>query len=208
MRDDPRLTVLGQFTPEGQLLPGYGDHFIFLVGRDDCHAIIHYLLTHETLEHDFNQYGYDDEELNADIMAQIKNPNIIVQGTLDKTQAGGVHERTILAADEASDPIGFSNSIAVGQSATHQISHSKGGVLVGLGAAYEGSMNWSGSGEGIGISLKPGINSIKGWRAQNNTLTISFNPVYVARFKTQLAIEHRIVLAQQAKAVNKLKETV
>lgn len=58
MKDDPRLQVLGQFTPEGQLMPGFGDHYIFLVGRDDCHAIMHYLLTHETLEHDFNQYGY------------------------------------------------------------------------------------------------------------------------------------------------------
>ena len=203
MKDDPRLTVLGKFTPEGQLMPGYGDHYIFLVGRDDCHAIMHYLLTHETLEHDFNQYGYDDQQLNDDIMAQIKDPNMIVQGTLDKSQAGGVHERAILAADKTADPNGFSNSFAVGQSATHQISHTKGGVLVGLGIAYEGSMNWSASGEGIGISLIPGVNSVKGWKAQNNTLTISCNPIYVGRIRTQLGIEHRIALAQQAKAINK-----
>ncbi len=203
MNDDVRLKVLGQFTPDKQLMPGYGDHYIFLVGRDDCHGIMHYLLTHETLEHDFNQYGYDDQQLNDDIMVQIKDPNMIVQGTLDKSQAGGVHERVILEGDKTADPTGFSNSFAVGQSATHQISHTKGGVLVGLGIAYEGSMNWSASGEGIGISLVPGVNSVKGWKAQNNTLTISCNPTFVGRFRTQLGIEHRIALAQQAKAINK-----
>jgi hypothetical protein len=35
MADDPRLAVLGQYTPEGYLTPGYGDHYLFLVGRDD-----------------------------------------------------------------------------------------------------------------------------------------------------------------------------
>ncbi len=202
-KDDPRLEILGKFTPDGQLMPGYGDHYIFLVGRDDCHAIMHYLLTHETLEHDFNQYGYDDQQLNDDIMAQIKDPNMIVQGTLDKSQAGGVHEKVILEADEALNPGAFSNSFAIGQSATHQISHTKGGVLVGLGIAYEGSMNWSASGEGTGISLIPGINSVKGWKAQNNTLTVSCNPVFIGRFRTQLGIEHRIALSQQAKVKSK-----
>lgn len=199
MKDDARLQVLGQFTPDGQLMPGYGDHYIFLVGRDDCHGIMKYLLSHETLEHDFNMYGYDDEELNALIMGQIKDQNIVVQGTLDRSQAGGVHEKVIVSADEAGDPVGFANSIAIGNSATHQISHTKGGVLVGLGIAYEGSMNWSASGEGTGISLKPGINSVKGWKAQNNTLTISCNPTFVARFRSQLGVEHRIAVAQQAK---------
>ncbi len=46
-------------------------------------------------------------------------------------------------------------SFAVGQSATHQISHTKGGVLDGV-VAFEGSTNWSGSGEGAGIKLGQG----------------------------------------------------
>lgn len=198
MTDDPRLQELGQFTPEGKLTPGYGDHYIFLVGRDDCHGVMHYLLTHETLEHDGNMYGYDDDQLNADIMAQVQNPNMRVQFTLDKSQSGGKHEKAILTADEANDP-NFANDFAIGESATHQISHTKGGVLVGLGIAYEGSMNWSSSGEGQGISLVPGVNSIKGYKNQNNTLVVSANPVFIARFKSRLAIEHQIAKQQESK---------
>lgn len=194
--DDPRLAVLGQFTPEGTLTPGYGQHYLFMVGRDDVHGILHYLLTHETLGFDFNQYGYDDAQLNDDIMAMLRNPGIVVQGTLDKSQAGGVAERKLVAMDEANDPT-FGNSIVIGNSATHQISHTKGGVLVGQGLAFEGSTNWSVSGEGEGISLKADVMQPKGFKAQNNTLLVSTNPVLIARFRTQLAIEHRIAVAQE-----------
>lgn len=199
--DNPLIkTLVEQFTPDGVAgspVSGYGDHFIFLVGRDDCHNVIKYLLSRETLEHDANMYGYDDQELNDLIMAQIKNPNIRVQLTLDKSQASGVHEKTILATDEANDPTGFANSVAIGQSETHQISHTKGGVLSGLGIAYEGSMNWSSSGEGQGISLKAGVNSVSGFKAQNNTLVISANPIFIARFKARLAYEHQVALSQK-----------
>lgn len=44
MTDDPRLAELGQFTPEGVLTPGYGDHYLFFVGRDDVHGILHHLI--------------------------------------------------------------------------------------------------------------------------------------------------------------------
>jgi hypothetical protein len=197
MVDDPHLAILGSYTPEGFLTPGYGNHYIFMVGRDDVHGILDYLLSREKLEFDFNMYGYDDNVLNADILAMLKDPNCIVQGTLDKSQAGGSTEKTILSADETNDPA-FSNSIVVGESATHQISHTKGGVCVGLGIAFEGSTNWSNAGEGTGISLKPGINSIPGFKAQNNTLVVSSNPVFISRFRTQLGIEHRTALAQSA----------
>jgi hypothetical protein len=196
MSDDQRLAPLGVFTPEGNLTQGYGDHYLFLVGRDDAHGILHYLLTHETLGFEFNQYGYADDQLNQDVLALLKNPGVVVQGTLDKSQAGGVHERKLVALDEANDPA-FGNSIAIGESATHQISHTKGGVLAGLGIAFEGSTNWSTAGEGEGISLRVAAGQPKGFKAQNNTLLVSTNPVLIARFRTQLAIEHRIALAQE-----------
>jgi hypothetical protein len=197
MTDDPRLAQLGQFTPEGILMPGYGDHYLFMVGRDDCHSILHTLFGRETMGHSFNAFGYDDEELNSDIMAQMKNPNIRVQGTLDSSQAGGVHERKILASDLSSDPE-FYNSVAVGQSATHQISHTKGGVLIGQGIAYEGSMNLSNSGEGIGITLRIGATPVPGFKAQNNTLVITANPVFISRFTARLDAEHIVALQQQS----------
>lgn len=196
MSDDLRLAELGKFTPEGKLTPGYGDHYLFMVGRDDCHSILHELIPRETLAFKMNMFGYDDEELNGDILALLGNPNVRVQATLDKSQAGGVHERKILASDVATDPT-FYNSVAVGESATHQISHTKGGVLVGLGLGFEGSMNWSASGEGTGIQLKPSDPKQPGFKAQNNTLLVSANPTFLARFGARLDAEHAIALAQQ-----------
>lgn len=198
MTDDPRLQELGRFTPEGKLTPGYGDHYLFMVGRDDCHGILHYLIPKETMVFKMNMFGYDDEELNKDIMALFKNPNVRVQVSLDKSQAGGVHEKKIVALDEQLDSVDFYNSFCILQSATHQISHTKGGVLVGQGIAFEGSMNWSNSGEGTGISLKPG-KPVPGYKAQNNTLLISTNPTFISRFSARLDSEHQIGLAQQAK---------
>lgn len=197
MSDDPRIAKLAQFTPEGELTPGYGDHYCFFVGRDDAEGVLHYLIPRETMTFKMNQFGYDSETLNADIVALMQNPNIRVQGTLDRSQAGGVHERKILADNLANDP-DFYNSFVVGQSATHQISHTKGGVLVGLGIGYEGSMNWSNSGMGAGISLDPKVKAAPGWSAQNNTLMVSTNPVFLARFSARLDTEHVTAMKQQA----------
>jgi hypothetical protein len=194
--DDPRLAPLGQFTPEGALAVGYGDHYLFMVGRDDVHGVLHYLLTRETMAFKFNQFGYDDEELNADILALMDNPNVRVQGTLDSSQAAGVHERAILAASYEHNAE-FYNFVAVGQSATHQISHTKGGILVGQGIGYEGSTNWSASGEGTGIKLDPKAKPTPGYKAQNNTLLVSTNPVFLARFGARLDTEHAIAVHQQ-----------
>lgn len=195
MTDDPRLAQFGQFTPEGTLTPGYGDHYLFLVGRDDVHGILLYLLRHETMGLRLNMFGYDDDELNAAIMDLLRNPNVAVQGTLDKSQAAGVHERALLAADEAADPA-FYNSFVVTESETHQISHTKGGVLTGQGLGWEGSTNWSASGEGTGIRLDPSARPAAGYKAQNNTLLVSCNPVFLARFSARLDTEHRAGLQQ------------
>lgn len=190
MTDDPRLAQFGTFTPEGALTPGYGDHYLFLVGRDDVHGILLALLKAETMGLRLNMFGYDDDELNAAIMDLLRNPNVAVQGTLDKSQAAGVHERAILAADEASDPA-FYNSFVVTESETRQISHTKGGVLTGQGLGWEGSTNWSASGEGTGIRLDPLMRPAPGYKAQNNTLLVSANPVFLARFSARLDAEHR-----------------
>lgn len=197
MTDDPRIAALGKYTPEGVLAPGYGDHYLFFVGRDDVHGILLHLISRETMLFKFNQFGYDDEEINAAILALLENPNIRVQGTLDKSQAGGVHEKAILDANRKLGPDYF-NSVAIGQSATHQISHSKGGVLVGQGIGYEGSTNWSGSGEGLGIKLDPKAKPAPGFKAQNNTLLVSTNPVFLSRFGARLDTEHITAMQQQA----------
>lgn len=200
MTDDPRLAILGRFTPEGELTPGYGDHYLFMVGRDDCHGILHFLIPSETAMFKFNMFGYDDDELDADIMRLLANPTVRVQASLDRSQAGGVHERKILAKDQAKLGAEWGNSFVVGQSSTHQISHTKGGVLVGRGIGFEGSMNWSDSGEGTGINLRVDAQQPRGFKAQNNTLLVSTNPVFIARFGAQLDAEHHDMLAANAKA--------
>jgi len=196
--DDPTLAPLGKFTPEGKLSPGYGDHYLFFVGRDDVHGILHSLIPQESLNFKMNMFGYDDEELNADILALFNNPGVQVQISLDKSQAGGVHEKKIIAADLAKDPKDFSNSFTILQSDTHQISHTKGGVLASLGIWFEGSTNWSNSGEGTGISLKVDLKNPVGFKAQNNTLLVSTNKVGLLRFSHQLDTEHKVGLEQSA----------
>lgn len=202
MTDDPRLAPFGQFTPEGVLTPGYGDHYLFFAGRDDVHGILLALLARETMSLKFNQFGYDDQALNDAIVALMRDPNVAVQGTLDKSQAGGVHERAILALDVMNDP-DFYNSFVVTTSATGQISHTKGGVLVGQGLGWEGSTNWSASGEGTGISLDPAVKAALGYKAQNNTLLVTANPVFLARFGARLDTEHKTGLMRRVAAAGK-----
>jgi hypothetical protein len=197
MSDDPRLADLGQFTPEGSLTPGYGDHYLFLVGRDDVHGVLHFLIPQEKLFFKFNMFGYDDPELNQDIMNLFRNPSVRVQASLDRSQAGGTHEKQLLDLDQQLDSVDFGNSFTILESATGQISHTKGGVFVGQGIGFEGSTNWSAGGEGTGISLKADVGNPSGFKAQNNTLLVSTNPVFLARFSAQLDAEHQIGLQRQ-----------
>lgn len=202
MTDDPRIAYLVEnYTPEGKAGNPpikFGNDFQFYVGHDDVHGILVYLLSHELLGLKMNMFGFDDQQLNDLIMAMLKNPNIHVQVSLDKSQSSGVHEKNIIAADIQSNPTGFNSSVLIMESATHQISHTKGGVLAGQGLFFGGSTNWSASGEGMGISLVPGVNSIKGYKAQNNTLTVSANPVNLNRFSVELDEEHHAGLAQKS----------
>jgi hypothetical protein len=141
MTDDPLLQQLAPFTPEQALTPGYGNHYLFFVGRDDVHGILLHLIKQEKLGLKLNMFGYDDEELNNAILDLFLNPAVRVQVSLDKSQAGGVHERKIVAADQLKDPTDFSSSFCIMNSETHQISHTKGGILVGQGIGFEGSTN-------------------------------------------------------------------
>lgn len=196
MIDDALLAELGQFTPEGKLSKGYGDHYLFFVGRDDVHGILHYLIPQEKQSFKMNMFGYDDDELNQDILNLLENPSIHVQISLDKSQAGGVHERKIIETNKLKNPTAFSNSFTILQSQTHQISHTKGGTLASVGVWFEGSTNWSNSGEGTGISLKADVKNPAGFKAQNNTLLVSTNKIGFIRFANQLDTEHRVSLLQ------------
>lgn len=191
MTDDVILHQFDDCTPEGTLTAGYKDGYLFYVGRDNVHEILLRLLTNEKLSMKINMFGFDDQELNDAILAKFKDPACHLQISLDKSQAGGVHEKKILAADQSQDASDYANSFCILQSATHQISHTKGGVLASQGIYFEGSTNWSSSGEGTGISLKANVNNPAGFKAQNNTLFVSTNATNMRRFSTELDVEHQ-----------------
>lgn len=195
---DPRVTLqafvlddLAAYTREGSFAPGDSPDFrVFYAGRDDVHGILKYLLARCSISLTFNMFGYDDDELDALIGQLVADDGVFVQGTLDKSQSGGVHEKKILAAWTPQ----MRASFAIGESATHQISHTKGGVLDGV-VAWEGSTNWSASGEGT-IVAADGSNV--GRKAQNNTLTVYMNPTEIVKFKAELDEEDAVALAQAA----------
>lgn len=187
--NDPAVTLnaftledLAQFKREGSFPAGDSpDMRVFYVGRDRVHECLKYLLARCSRSLAFNMYGYDDPELDSLVRDLVIDRHVYVQGTLDKSQAGGVAEKKILTTWTPE----IRASFAIGESATHQITHTKGGVIDGL-VGWEGSTNWSASGEGIDPK-----------RAQNNTLSVFTNPIQVVGFLQELSEEHATALHQQ-----------
>jgi hypothetical protein len=173
------------------------DFHLFFVGRDDVHDVLKHVLSRASVSLYLNMFGFDDDELNDILMAKALDPQITMLITLDKSQAGGVHEKKLLDSDIAKNPSAFNTHFVTGQSATHQISHTKGFVADGR-VGGEGSTNWSASGEGtFVVTGKPGG---PGYKAQNNTQTIFTDLDTVSRFQAELISEHMTAQAQQAAA--------
>ena len=199
---DFELTDLQQFTREGVYSnTASKDFHLFYVGRDNVHEILKYVLSRARVSLYLNMFGYDDDELNQIIMQKVMDPSVTVVITLDKSQSGGAHEKALLDQDKKQNLSDFNSHIVVGQSATHQISHTKGFVVDGKVGA-EGSTNWSDSGEGtyngpwqvIG-NADPSKNPA-GYKAQNNTQSIFTDADSINRFQTELINEHLIAQKQ------------
>jgi hypothetical protein len=190
------LLDLQQYTQEKAYATNASKDFhLFYVGRDDVHDILKHVLSRVSISLYLNMFGFDDEELNDILWSLAADPSVTMLVTLDKSQAGGAHERKILDSDIAKDPVRFSTHFAVGQSATHQISHTKGFVADGK-VGGEGSTNWSSSGEGTFVVA--GRSGGRGYKAQNNTQSIFTDPDTIVRFQTELIAEHLAAKAQQA----------
>ncbi len=189
------LDDLAVYTAEQAFGPTASPDFrVFYVGRDDVHGVLMHLFTRVSLSVKMNMFGYDDQTLNNVLMSLVQNPSVMVQVTLDKSQASGPNEKAILNSDVAQDQQGFANDFAIGESSTGQISHTKGGVLDGI-VAFEGSTNWSTSGEGTGISLAA-AKQAPGFKTQNNTLAVYVNAYEIAKFSARLDYEHAVAAAQ------------
>jgi len=210
--DDPTITLqrfdlldLQQFTQEKTYATTASKDFhLFYVGRDNVHEILKYVLSRVSVSLFLNMFGFDDDELNAILMKLALDPTITMLVTLDKSQAGGKHEKALLDADRQHNLALFNTHLAtkthiqefaIGQSATHQISHTKGFVADGR-VAGEGSTNWSDSGEGtFVVKDQPGGAKFK---AQNNTQSIITDPDTISRFTAELVAEHMIAQKQAA----------
>ncbi|HTT58391.1 MAG TPA: hypothetical protein VMF63_14860 [Opitutaceae bacterium] len=173
------------------------DFHLFYVGRDDVHDVLKHVLSRVSVSLYLNMFGFDDDELNDILMAKALDPKITMLITLDKSQAGGVHEKLLLNSDLAKNPEAFNTHFVIGQSATGQISHTKGFVADGR-VGGEGSTNWSASGEGTFVVT--GQAGGPGYKAQNNTQSIFTDPDTVSRFTAELIAEHMAAQAHAAKA--------
>jgi hypothetical protein len=196
------LDDLAQYTCEGAFGPTASPDFrVFYVGRDNVHGVLMHLFSRVRLSVKMNMFGYDDDQLNQILIGLVQDPTVMVQVTLDKSQSTGMHEKAILQSDVAKDPEGYAADFAVGQSDTHQISHTKGGVLDGI-VAFEGSTNWSASGEGTGIVLDQAKQG-PGFKAQNNTLSVYVNTYEIAKFSARLDYEHGVASHQMQAAASR-----
>jgi hypothetical protein len=175
------------------------DFHLFYVGRDDVHDILKHVLSRVRVSLYLNMFGYDDDELNDILMQKVMDPQVTMLITLDQSQAGGKHEAALLAADKAKGLTAFNTHYVIGQSATHQISHTKGFVADGK-VGGEGSTNWSSSGEGtFVVSGKAGGT---GYKAQNNTQTIFTDADTISRFQAELILEHMAAQKAQGQAAS------
>ncbi len=169
---------LGTFKAEGRFLDGYPeDERTFFAPRDNVHGLLVALLA--TAQHSIvvNMFGYDDDELNKIIQTKLADQKVYVQMSLDRSQAGGVHEKQIMAQWQND---AFGNSIAIGTSSVHNaISHLKIVIVDGV-YTVKGSTNWSLSGE----------------QQQDNELTLSRNAVIAAETRAILDLNHDFMLKQ------------
>src|SRR5438552_726660 len=90
---------LGQFKAGGAFPADYGTETLAFFSPNDpgVHEVILWALLQADQAIIFNVYGFDDDEFAAVIFTAAANPKCYVQGSLDKSQAGGAHERKLLA---------------------------------------------------------------------------------------------------------------
>lgn len=125
-----------------------------------------------------NMYGYDDDALDSILHSKAALHGFCFQMSLDKSQAGGVHEKALVSPWASS----LGTSVAVGTSIKNAISHLKVAIVDGL-YVISGSTNWSTSGE----------------TKQDNELVIHRNAALASRYGAVLDMNHAAMLQQMVK---------
>jgi phosphatidylserine/phosphatidylglycerophosphate/cardiolipin synthase-like enzyme len=147
---------------------------------DDVHGALKHVIGSARKTLSCAMYGWDDDELDALFRTAWESEHVAVQLCLDSSQAGGVHERELLAKWQG----GSGNlPFVIGRSRKHAISHLKLCIVDGL-YVVQGSTNWSTSGE----------------TAQNNECTILRDRTMAHDSTWKVALTYAEMSAQAAKA--------
>lgn len=171
------LAVLDQFAAR-PFPPSYPtDRRTFYSPVDDVHGALVAVIKSAQRSLVIAMYGFDDEELGDIILSKLNDESVYVQLTLDSSQAGGVHERKLLAQEDY--PI---SSVAIGRSERGAIMHLKHGVIDGT-ILFDGSTNWSNGGESL----------------QDNQLTVSIDPTMAGMATARIGAIHANMLQKAAK---------
>jgi phosphatidylserine/phosphatidylglycerophosphate/cardiolipin synthase-like enzyme len=176
------FTDLGRFKQAGSFPHGYDrDYLTFYAPRDPgVHQVLLWTLLQARSSVAINMYGFDDPEMVSLLQHFALDPKVLVTLSLDSTEAKTHVEDALLSLLRNDLP---GNSIAIGRSEGHDISHDKLLVVDGL-YLVTGSTNWSFGGE------------VK----QDNQLTLTRDPIACAEARAVIDLDHDVMLKQMAEA--------